>query len=110
MTNPHTDENGWQDMSSAPRDRKILLDLSYYYDHDKTPTEVYLVGEWVDSENGYVWDTGDEVFRKGAPRAWLDIPKTNISREASGFPPVVVTKRIRINIPVSQPKAEGESE
>lgn len=87
----------WQPMSYAPRDRPILLDLSYYYDHDKTPTEVYLVGEYVESDNDYVWDTGDEVFRQGAPSAWMDIPKTKIRRDAPIFvESKVPPKRLRL--------------
>jgi hypothetical protein len=90
---------GWQPIETAPKDRPILLDLSYYYDHDETPTEVYLVGEYVESDNGYVWDTGDEVFRHGAPAAWIDIPKTEIRRDAPMFVESKVTKRLRLRPP-----------
>jgi hypothetical protein len=73
--------DGWQPIETAPKDRPILLDFSYYYDTDRTPTIIYAVGEYVQSDNDYVWDSGDEVHHKDAPRAWMDIPKTNIQRE-----------------------------
>jgi hypothetical protein len=86
--------DGWQPIETAPKDRPILLDFSYYYDTDRTPTIIYAVGEYVESDNDYVWDSGDEVHHKDAPRAWMDIPKTNIRREP-GFD----GKRLKIRRP-----------
>ncbi|TCU34027.1 hypothetical protein [Rhizobium azibense] len=92
----------WQTMDTAPKDRPILLDMSYYFDNDKTPTEIYVVGEYVESDNDYVWDIGDEVHRKNAPVGWIDIPKTTIRRDEPMF---VTGKRVRFAL---QPSGKGE--
>lgn len=72
---------GWQTMETAPRDRPILIDISYWYLNDSSPTEVYVVAEYVESVGDYVWCAGDEVYHRGAVNGWIDIPKTSVKRD-----------------------------
>jgi hypothetical protein len=75
-TPPHSAENasGWQDMSSAPHDRWLLLDMSYCYEGEVF--ERYEMAKWVDSDDGFNWDCGDELSHQDSPIGWMDIPKT----------------------------------
>jgi hypothetical protein len=66
----------WQPMETAPKDRWLLLDMSYVYEGDTDLTEVYVVGCWVESPDGYCWDCGEEVAHRDAALGWMDIPKS----------------------------------
>lgn len=97
LTKPSEIIPQWKPMADAPRDRPIILDLSYYYDSDESPTEVFAVGEYVDNGTEYVWDIGDETHRLDAPSGWLEIPKTAIKRDAPLFEPAKILKRMKLN-------------
>ncbi|PWE56737.1 hypothetical protein DEM27_10260 [Metarhizobium album] len=69
---------GWQPMDTAPKDRSILVDFSYWYPGDTSPTVNFAVATYVQRADGYAWDTGDEIFQSGAANGWIDIPATKI--------------------------------
>lgn len=71
----------WQPMDTAPRDRQVLLDMSYWYPGDTDITEVFVVGQWRDDPSGYVWDCGDECFLQAAVSGWIDIPKSTALKD-----------------------------
>lgn len=68
----------WQPMSSAPLDREILLDVSYWYPGDTSVTACYFIGSWASN----MWDCGEELRRSDQINAWMDIPTTTLPRPA----------------------------
>jgi hypothetical protein len=76
----------WQPMSTAPKDRRILLDVSYIYDGDTEPTECYVCGEYDPANPEFCWLTDDASMRHDAPIAWIDIPKTKLALHGGDAP------------------------
>lgn len=70
----------WQPMSSVPKDRWILLDMSYWYPDNKGITEVFVVACYEEGTPDYPWYAGDESYKADAPNGWIDIPKSALPR------------------------------
>ena len=67
----------WQPMDTVPKDRQVLLDISYWYPGDRTFTEAYVVAQW-DEDEHYPWYAGDVSYERQAPVAWMEIPRTQV--------------------------------
>jgi hypothetical protein len=66
----------WQPMETAPKERKILLDISYWYPGDQTITACFVVANW--NSIFEMWDVDEGLRRTDQIHAWMNIPASTL--------------------------------